>query len=46
MQIWKSFSIEVLADIMRGTCGKQRAENMALALANRNGNGIKEWHGS
>lgn len=32
---------KVIAEVKRGTCGKQKAENMALDLANRNKNGIK-----
>lgn len=32
---------KVIAEVKRGTCGKQKTENMALDLKNRNKNGIK-----
>lgn len=41
MQIWKSFNIDVIAEVKKGTCEKQRAENMTLALESRKRNGIK-----
>lgn len=40
MQTWKLFNIEMIAEIKRGTCGKEKAENMALE--NRKRNEIKE----